>query len=217
VAVIDRLRIAVSPVHRALEGTALARAMAAGDVSPAAYATLARQTWHLHADVEPQLARAARAWPALEELVDPSHDRAALLATDLRYLAPDDATPAHPAIIEACARVRVDVEMRPWTAAGPLYVLEGSRLGSAVLLRALAAGWGVPATAGVGLDYHLPPSAGWWASTVRSLEALPLNASQVDDICASASALMHSLWCLYQDLKPADVDAASALRASHAS
>lgn len=215
-AVIDRLRTAVSPVHLALEATALARLMADGRVSRATYAPLARQTWHLHEGVEPQWGLAAQAWPALGALVGPSRDRAARLAADLRYLAPGDATPAHPAIAEACARVRADVEAGPWTAVGSLYVLEGSRLGSAVLLRALAAGWGVAPTVGVGLDYHLPGPAGWWASTVRGFEALPLSPSQVDDICAAACALMQSLWCLYEDLRPADVEGLSNMPVSHA-
>lgn len=159
--------------------------------------------WHLHRGVEPAFERAASAWPALRTAWQPSRARLPLIEADLRVLGVGGPPPVHPAVAEALARIDLVSAQRPWAVVGPLYVLEGSRLGSTIVGRAVARGWGVIPAPGIGLDYHLPPPAGWWASTVAALDALALDACASADACEAAVALMTSLRHLYIDLVPA--------------
>ena len=194
-----RLRHATAGAHRALEATPLATALAQGRLTPQAYTRLAWQMWHLHTRIEPVFETASKAWAPLQMLWHPSRERASVLLSDLRALDAGAMPPIHASVSDVVDRVANIAVACPWVVVGPVYVLEGSRLGSMVVGRAVAQAWGAPANA-AGLGYHRPPPAGWWAETVRALDALPLGSSEVDQVCGAAVLLMEALRRLYSQL-----------------
>jgi len=144
-----------------------------------------------------------RAWePALEGVI-PDHLLNArlklpLLERDLRSLgAGDDFLRTLPACADAASLCRDEA-----SAAGSLYVLEGSTLGGRVINRVLSGAPWYPAT---GLAYWDPYGAATgsrWKETLGYLESLPSGWS--DEVIASACAtfaLLHS-WLLTEALSP---------------
>jgi len=143
------------------------------------------------------------AWePALRGVI-PAHLLKArlklpLLERDLRILgAADDFLRGLPACLEAASFCRSEA-----SAAGSLYVLEGSTLGGKVINRLLS---GAPWYPARGLAYWDPYGADTgkrWKETLGYLESLPPGWS--DEVIASACAtfdLLHS-WLLAQPRQP---------------
>lgn len=193
----DRLRLAIAHTHRVIEATPLATALATGSLSRHAYGALASQMWHLHRLLEPIFDAAGCEWPALAALWQPSRKRLGVLDADLRVLGMIPRPAVSSVIAEVAGDIAAGAATRPWSVVGAIYVLEGSRLGSTIVGRALADGWGVTLSPGAGLDYHLPPPAGWWKATVQALDGLPLDAYALTDACEVATALMGGLLTLY--------------------
>jgi heme oxygenase len=162
------LRAATGPHHTRIEQLPVAAAMLAGTIDRGAYARLLRGLYHLHAAFEAGLAAepgAAAVWPR-------TPSRAAALERDLRAFGmppggEDPAVGAWAADVAACGHPAA------WAGAG--YVFEGARMGSRVLARSLARGFGLEPRLGVGLDYHLdagPDPAGDWTRVLGALAEL---------------------------------------------
>lgn len=201
----DRIRQALAPAHVFVEQTAYAQAMVAGRIGRADYAAGLRQMGHLHAALEAALAAAAPRHPAVAALYDPARmDRTAAVARDLDALgetATDAPAPAAARAADAIAGWATD---RPWALLGPLYVVEGSRMGSMVLARALGKTFGLdPRQPGTGLDYHadgLMTRPQDWKQFRQTLADLPLTEAESEDVCAAALQAMEGLVEMYAEI-----------------
>lgn len=202
----DRIRATLAPAHDAVEKTPFAAAMAAGTLGRDDYAAGLRQLGHLHAALEAALANALPRSPELAALYDPARmTRAPLIARDLAALGADpmDADPPTPVVARLTESFRRWAAESPWALAGPLYVVEGSRMGSMFLAKSLSKALGVPTDPGSGLDYHadgLPTRPRDWKQFRAALSELPLTASRQADVLHAASATMDGLVEMYGGL-----------------
>lgn len=210
-----RLRAAIAASHDLIQRTPLALALQAGTLPRARYARLVEQAWRLHAAVEPACAHAAESYPPLRTLYTVERARRDALADDLRVLHASSRVAPHPAVVALVARTQRQSWDTPWALAGVLYVLEGSRLGSATIASSLARGWNVPLEGGVGLDYHLHDGDdrdAQWALFCRRLDALPVSPAQAGDVVSCARRAVEDLRRLCAELLPGDAGASDVSR-----
>ena len=197
-----RLRSAIAAVHDAIERTPFAVGMVKGSLSKADYCAGLRPLAGLHDILEAALKLGQRHHPAVLAAYQPeTMDRAAVARADLAALG--DATPidhAHPVLAHLRSEATRWAHESPAGLLGALYVLEGSRMGSMILVKSLSRAWGVPAEAGHGVDYHLDPTGGrpqHWGRFRAQLAALQLAESEVQSAEAGAVLVMESLRGLY--------------------
>ena len=190
---LHHLRAATRPLHDRIEQLPVCRAMAAGTVGRDEVAAVTAGMWHAYRAFERELARHAKVaavWPPLE-------GRSAALARDLDALGAEPGD--EPAFVRDwadCLRERAQTDPEVWAGAG--YVFEGSRMGSRVLLPALATALGVHPRPGVGLDFHLAAvqDAGVWPALRKALPALggtPAAQSAMLDGAVATFELMIAL------------------------
>ncbi|WP_439627320.1 biliverdin-producing heme oxygenase [Gemmata sp.] len=210
----DRIRQAIATDHTAIEDTPFARAMTMGAIDRDAYADGLRELYHLHAAVEAALGIAAAECREVAALFHPGHmTRSTLIAADLVALGSLPAVEPGAAVAAFAGELAGWAADRPWALLGPLYVLEGSRMGSMVLVRSLAPALRVDRRPGAGLDYHLdgiPTRPQEWQRFRAALAAAPLTDEQQADALAAAVATMRTLVALYAGL-PAGAAAPAAV------
>jgi heme oxygenase len=208
----DQIRSALAADHAAVEATPFARAMVSGRIAPADYAAGLAGLYHLHAALEGGLGEAAGRCPEVAAVYDPDRmARSPLAARDLAALGAPPAGEPGPAVARLARRFADWAAGAPWALLGPLYVLEGSRMGSMVLVRSLAPALGVDRRPGAGLDYHLDGIATRpqdWQVFRAALAGLPLTPAQRADVLAAAVATMGGLLELYAALPVAAPEAA---------
>jgi heme oxygenase len=191
------LRAATDEVHRRIEELPYAQAMVGGRLSRDGYTPLLAQLWHLHAALEAELSRR----PELGGLYQPTMERAETILVDLAALG--DAGPGEPtaATQRLVARIRDWATKSPWALIGCLYIFEGSRMGSMMMVRPLSASLNVSPEAGQGLDYHLDGAATrpqTWQRFKARLNALALTPEQCAAVVEGATATMNGLYDLYE-------------------
>ena len=195
-----RLRATLRPTHDRLEELPLTRAMSDGRLPRPLYQRLLAELSHLHEPFEAELGRR----PEWAGLYRPEMARAGLLRRDRAALGPDpEQTGPMPATRQLAEHVRLWGRDRPWALLGVLYVLEGSRMGSALMAGKLAGCLGVPCEPGRGLDYHLDGGAERpkrWQRFKADLDDAPLSPAQQDDVVAAASEAMDRIHELYAQL-----------------
>jgi heme oxygenase len=193
----DRLRAAIAGAHTAIEATPLAAAMIGGTITRDAYAGWLAEMHHLHTALEAALADC----PHAAGLYQPDEmTRSRLLDGDRAVFGGDEFGQPHPAVGELCGRFEEWRQSAPWKLLAPLYVLEGSRMGSMALLRPLAKAFGLAPQPGVGLDYHLDGIATRpqkWQQFRATLAGIPLTADQQEEVCSAAVTVMVGLCELY--------------------
>lgn len=141
-------REASGSIHAKIEQTPLANDLVNGRVERPTYCTLLHALAQVHDRVEGRFHRKMFA-----PVMSPTLRRLHLLRGDIAALG------------EACVEVdffAIDIwenelegTASDWAWLGALYVLEGSRMGSRMLLRPIASALGVPTQPGQGVDYHL--------------------------------------------------------------
>ena len=201
----DRIRQALAPAHAEVERTPFAQGMASGRIGRAEYAAGLRQLGHLHAALEAALAASAPRHPALAALYDPARmDRSSAIVRDRIALGADGADPAKEPVKRLTDRIAEWAALAPWALLGPLYVVEGSRMGSMFLTRSLGRALGVdPLRPDSGLDYHaegLATRAQDWKRFRQGLADAPLTESEADDVLRAAGAAMEGLVEMYAGL-----------------
>lgn len=192
-----RIRVALQETHVRLEGTPLAAELVRGSISRAAYVRLLKQLLPLHVAFE----RAAALNPCLPGLFIPSvMCREDALRRDLDALSaenePEDSIDWAQGLTPHLAEWKDS-----WALAGPLYVLEGSRMGSMMIAGALARALGVPVQPGTGLDYHLEGSAERphvWRRFKEALDAVAPSGAAADEIVEAAVVTMDAMLHLYE-------------------
>jgi heme oxygenase len=124
--------------------------------------------------------------------------RAAAISRDLAVLGTSPC-PTPGWIGEWLAGIEALDQPAAWAGVG--YVVEGSRLGSRVLVKSLAAGFGVEPALGIGLDYHLDAGddpTGNWRRVMGALAALDHGPQARDAIVAAAVATFEVLYELHE-------------------
>lgn len=202
------LRRAIREPHDVIETTPIAVAMAAGTVGRAAYAALLVQTWHLHSALEALFDRS----DVLLGMFLPEMRRLSALERDLRFLGCWPAPAPEPVAARELEGLLASAAAEPERAAGYLYVLEGSRMGSMVLRRTLARALGSDGSAGTGLDYHVADleQTPFRLRVLKTALAETLHdATRRARVLAGARELMDALLAIYREL-PSGAPAESA-------
>lgn len=210
----DRIREAIATDHAAIESTPFALAMTSGKIDIDVYAAGMRELYHVHASLEASLAVALPISPEVSAAYDPTRmTRSDLITMDLSALGV--LPPGEPSAVVAgfAAEIGEWATSRSWALLGPLYVLEGSRMGSMVLVRSLAPALAAECRPGNGLDYHLAGIATRpqdWQRFRSTISGLKMTDAQQADVLGAAITTMQMLVSLYADLpgEPVLADAA---------
>jgi heme oxygenase len=199
----DMIRQTIAASHSAIEETPAAKGMIAGTIDREAYARLLAQLKFIHDTLENQL----HGKPELAGLYDPAEmKRSHVITRDLENLDFE----ADDSVLDPTSHLmllfRQWGEVAPWMLIGPLYVLEGSRMGSMALVRPVARALGLEVRPNVGVDYHLDGMATRpqvWMQFKAKLAATPFSDAQKENICRAAAATMTALHSLYSAKCPA--------------
>lgn len=196
----ERLKQAIADSHERIESLPLTAAMLGGRLPRGAYLGLLAELECVHEPLEAEFSRRADHVPVYRA----SMARTELLRGDRLALAAEPLPPAPLAETqELLDRIRNWADRTPWALVGVLYVFEGSRMGSLVLAKRLAASLGVPAEPGRGLDYHLDGAAERpraWGRFKGEIDALPLTPGQQDEVVRAATETMDRLCAVYAAL-----------------
>lgn len=191
---VARVRAALGDLHDRLEALPLAKRVATSSVGRGEYRVLLTQLLALHETLEGALSDAG------EPLFEPRMARVAALRADLGLLGGPDPGGVLPATEELVARVRARAaESR--SLLGALYIVEGSRMGSRFLAKAVARSLGVTAQPGAGVDYHLDAAddqPAHWKRFKETLAALPLSEAESAAVAESAAETMQGLYDIYE-------------------
>jgi heme oxygenase len=199
------LREALQASHDQIEQTPFAMALARGQVRTVDYTLALGQLRRIHGVLEEALGRE----PELAELFRPPMRRLAALDRDLEFWNVNLAElPCLAETDRLVEQLRVWSGRSAWHLLGALYVFEGSRMGSQVLVRPVAAALGVEPREGQGVDYHAEGAADQtraWRAFKTQLDALILPSEHVAAVVAGACRAMDLLYDLYAVLPAAEV------------
>jgi heme oxygenase len=194
----QRLKEAIAVTHDAIEALPLSKAIIEGRVTRSAYRALLSQLWYIHAELE----RLLIATPELVGVIDHAMHRTNAIVNDLAALEMEIA-PIQSATARALHAVRAATSTSPWTLLGCLYVLEGSRMGSMVLVKPLSSALKVELRPGQGLDYHLEGMENRprdWGQFKACIAALELDAEQAQHTIQGAQLMMQGLFSIYEGM-----------------
>lgn len=193
------MREAIEDDHRRIEETPLSQALMGASVSPNMYRCLLQQMLPIHRVVE----RASEG----HRLYSPTMARCASIRRDIDRLGqiegPDRLLQETSAVV---SMLEAMMGACPWAFVGPIYVLEGSRMGSRLIIGPLAQALRRPPELGQGLDYHLenaeeaPRRFRAWK---RSLDEAVIEPNDRAAAIDAAGALMHALVEIYQSIPEA--------------
>lgn len=147
----QELRSATQTVHNEIEQLPAAVAMLSGTVRRDEYTSVLARVFWIHSIFEMELLNLddlALHWPN-------EAFRADAIARDLVNLDASLMPDPLPVVEEWAEQLRRSAEISPAVWAGAGYVLEGSRMGSRVLIGPVSNALGVTISPGVGVDYHL--------------------------------------------------------------
>jgi heme oxygenase len=196
----QRLREAIAQDHTAIEELPLSKAILEARIDKRAYCELLSQLWYVHADLERLLTPAGE----LTGLVEKSMYRTHTLSHDLAALEME-VSAIQPATAQLLQEMREAAAESPWSLLGCVYVLEGSRMGSMVLVKPLSTALGIELRPGSGLDYHLEGIENrprTWAKFKGQMQALELTPEETAHAIAGARILMEGLYAIYASFSP---------------
>jgi heme oxygenase (biliverdin-IX-beta and delta-forming) len=191
--ILNQLRAATGAVHTRIEALPVCEQILAGTIDRESYAALLGNLFHLHDRYESALnaSSIASIWP-----VTPS--RAAAIDRDLPIFNHEPGS--LPDIVEEW-QSEIEALDHPAAWAGVGYVLEGSRMGSRVLVRSLAKAFEIEPRLGVGLDYHLDAGSdpnGTWRAVMAALVALDDDGTARDAIIRAAMSTFEAMYALHE-------------------
>ena len=165
----SQLRHETRDVHDRIEQLPVSLAIVKGTITRENYCELLVQQLHLHKAFEDALAAANPAG-----LFTDAMRRTDVIVNDLVALDWPVIGPPTEATQNAMNEVQEWAENDPFKLLGALYVLEGSRMGSMVIIRPIAQALGVSPQPGNGVDYHLTDRSfpGHFAVFKRRLDGL---------------------------------------------
>jgi heme oxygenase len=203
----DMIRQTIAASHASIEETPAAKGMIGATIGREAYCRLLAQLSFIHRTLETQLSGR----PELADLYNSAEmKRSHVIDRDLANLDFE----ADDSVLDPTSHLmllfRQWGEVAPWMLIGPLYVLEGSRMGSMALVRPVAKALGLEVRPNVGVDYHLDGMATRpqvWMQFKAKLAATALSDAQKENICRAAAVTMTALHGLYSAKAPATVAA----------
>lgn len=197
--VTQAIRAASAELHTAIERTDFSEAMIRGGLDAESYCTSLTQMWHIHAALE-----RAQTQPILAKFFAPEMTRTPAIERDLAHwsypLRGSDVFSVTKSIVTRMADLAT---RQPIALTAYIYVLEGSRMGSMILAKPLAASLGVLPIDGRGIDYHtegmrLTPAR--FSAFKGLLDANVTAQEDKDIVCQAAVDFMQALLELYGQL-----------------
>lgn len=191
------IRAAIAQLHEAIEQTPFSMALMRGQLDAESYCSSLTQMWHIHAALEraslkPEIARffskEVVRTPAIER--DLAHWSYPLRGSDVFQVTKETVT-----------RMAELSERQPLNLLAHIYVLEGSRMGSMIIAKPLAASLGVLPIEGRGLDYHtedMRQTPARFGAFKGRIDAAITDERQVSIIAETAVDFMRSLNSIYQ-------------------
>lgn len=192
----NRLRNAIAISHDQIEKTDYSVAIMSGRISVDDYAISLAQLHAIHSVLETTVADTLASDVFYPEMV-----RTPALLRDLAYWGHQLSDfSIFPATLNICDLIKQMIAKNPISAIGFLYILEGSRMGSLVIVKPLAAALGVAPNDSQGLDYHTEGARQTPARLARwkgDLEQRSWSEAQILSIEKTAVTFMESLNHLY--------------------
>ena len=193
----QRLKERTRELHEQAEQHPLQRALARGELPRSAYTEFLVQMLHLHRALESEL-RACAGDPNLDRVVHESQFQADNIEADLKFFGAEPRATL-PATIEAIDMIGAVRSRSPSELLGVVYVLEGSKNGSAFLARVVRRAYGLePGTGDRFLDPHGPDQRPIWARFKANLDAEELTPAQADGVEAAAGATFRAVTAIAQ-------------------
>ncbi|MEZ6140605.1 MAG: biliverdin-producing heme oxygenase [Zavarzinella sp.] len=147
--VLAKLRAATGPIHQQIENLSFTQRMVAGAISKDEYLDLLQHLYHVHVAFEQHLDQLP------VDFVHGNIQRSHRVWSDLQFHGVDQLLPVHEEINSWLVEMDqlATVSSAAWV--GALYVFEGSRMGSRMLVGPLCQALQLPPEMGNGLDYHV--------------------------------------------------------------
>lgn len=191
--VMDQLREATAPAHRAAESRPLMRSIARGTIAREPYVANLEQLLLVHRVLETALVGAAASRPAWAALEIPSRLRVPDLEADLAHLGGSPRAEPLPPTATAQAWL---AQAAPEALLGAFYVTEGSTNGGRFLVKMVARGLGLPEGSRAGLqalDPYGTVQPERWATYKRAMDAIAFAPVEREAIVAAAQAMFGHL------------------------
>ncbi len=196
----DRLRQAIQENHDKIEQLPVSKAILKSSISQAIYGQLLSQLWYVHRELEREIESNSPIYSIL--LLNRVPPRSPTISRDLDQLELE-CSPILPSTVHTIKELQKASRRCFWSLLGAIYVLEGSRMGSMVLVKPLSKALGVPLLPNAGLDYHLEgieQRPHTWKQFKTFLTTLPLTDEEVDIVVASAADFMSNLYSIFAAL-----------------
>jgi len=203
---ISDIRQGIASSHDAIEKTPYSIAMMSGAMRRDDYANGLAQLMFVHRAMETSLAST----DGVKDFFEPEMERTETIRRDLLSLGflPDSFSPITQTsdIVSVLNRWQAT---KPASLLGCLYILEGSRMGSLVIARPLAASLGLPRDTAAGTEYHTQGAQTAPARLRRLKDAIDSSPYAIDhasDIADGAVTFMDRLNVMYGALnvRPAE-------------
>jgi heme oxygenase len=198
--IMERLKTATADLHAAAERHPVQTALVRAEASLELYAAWLGQMRHVHATLEAAL-RAQRAMrPEWAEVIQDDLMQADRLTLDLEELGAASRPPS-PAARVFVAEVEGLASRAPAALLGVNYVLEGSKNGNRFIARAMRRRWSPERALGLRyLDPHGEAQPGRWAAYKVAMNALPLNAVELESMVEAARDTFAAVTAISADL-----------------
>ncbi|MGF1583009.1 MAG: biliverdin-producing heme oxygenase [Gemmataceae bacterium] len=193
------IRKKIQSVHHAIETLPVSKAMIEGTIQREKYVSLLQQLGPVHQTIEEGTFQNEGIFPPCEF----GRARSQCIEADLEYFGIIGRDPLLPESQDFVDQVQRWSEERPWALFGALYIVEGSRMGSMILVRHLSRSFAVTASPGHGLDYHLDGIDTLhhrWGQFKATLDSWELTEDQRVDVIEGAAQTMQGLFAIYQSV-----------------
>jgi len=197
--VMSRLRAAIAVSHEQIEKTPYSVAIMRGSIGISDYVVSLAQLHAIHQTLESIASTSEYAEYFVDEMI-----RTPAIKRDIRFWGSNLADVAvMPETLKTCEQIKQAANECPAAILSTIYVLEGSRMGSLVIVKPLAAALQVVPSDGQGLDYHTegarqtPQRLAAWKARV---EQIGLTDSEIESMENAAKDFMGSLTDLYAKL-----------------
>jgi heme oxygenase len=202
--VFNQIRSAISGPHESIEKTAFSIAMINGRIGITDYVFSLTQLYAIHEELE-----AIALHSTYGDFFDPEMIRTAAIKRDIAFWgARLQDVEVMPEAVTTVRWMRETAEIHPVSLLGFIYVMEGSRMGSLVIVKPLASGFQVAPHDGQGLDYHTEgarKTPGRLAAWKLRVEQSALSDQEQAVVKDAAVGLMQSLNSLYERLPASEV------------
>ena len=195
---IQKIRLKTRQIHDELEALPFAQSIINENIPLEKYLNLLQQLFHIHLQLEDCLQKQLQ----FHLLLTPSTQRSHIIKKDLQYFNQPQISEPLTMTSRFLSWLQSVHKNAPYKILGTLYVMEGSRMGSAILKKHLANALNIEPKIGNGLDYHMEgvQKLGlYWKQFCCNLdEFVPKNYES--DVIDGAFETMKQLHSIYEQL-----------------